>query len=202
MLVTKFAEFTVATRDAGLADDVYQASARAVVDWFGATIAGADQPPAQALAAALAREGAGDATVLLGNGGLSPRNAALVNGTASHTVEMDDIYRDGIYHPGSPTVAAALATAELVGASGERLLHAVAVGYEIGSRIAAAIQPAHYAYWHTTGTVGTIGAAAAAAELLELDVARFAHALATATTGAAGLQQAFRSDAMSKPLHA
>jgi 2-methylcitrate dehydratase PrpD len=61
---------------------------------------------------------------------------------------------------------------------------------------------AHYKYWHNTGTIGTFGAAAAAAEILELDPAQFAHALCTAATFAAGLQQAFRMDSMSKPLHA
>jgi 2-methylcitrate dehydratase PrpD len=63
------------------------------------------------------------------------------------------------------------------------------------------MQPAHYRYWHTTGTVGTLGAAAAVGSLLGLDAERLAHALANATTMAAGLQQAFRSDAMTKPLH-
>src|SRR5918997_329965 len=61
---------------------------------------------------------------------------------------------------------------------------------------------AHYKHWHNTGTIGCFGAAAAAAEALELDRARFAHALATVATFAAGLQQAFRMDSMSKPLHA
>jgi 2-methylcitrate dehydratase PrpD len=61
---------------------------------------------------------------------------------------------------------------------------------------------AHYRHWHNTGTIGCFGAAAAAAELLGLDQARFAHALATVATFAAGLQQAFRMDSMSKPLHA
>ena len=63
------------------------------------------------------------------------------------------------------------------------------------------MNPDHYRYWHTTGTVGAIGAAAAAGEILALPAAGLAHALATATTLAAGLQQAFRSEAMSKPLH-
>jgi 2-methylcitrate dehydratase PrpD len=61
---------------------------------------------------------------------------------------------------------------------------------------------AHYKHWHNTGTIGAFGAAAAAAEALELDRGKFAHALATVTTFAAGLQQAFRMDSMSKPLHA
>jgi 2-methylcitrate dehydratase PrpD len=61
---------------------------------------------------------------------------------------------------------------------------------------------AHYRYWHNTGTIGSFGAAAAAASLYGLDAMRFAHALATVATFAAGLQQAFRMDSMSKPLHA
>ena len=125
------------------------------------------------------------------------RAAALINGTAAHPVEVDDIFRDGIYHPGAPTIAAAMALA-----GKGSLLRAVTVGYEISTRIGAAMGRAHYKYWHNTGTVGAFGAAAACAELLELDQKRFAHALATVATFAAGLQQAFRTDSMSKPLHA
>jgi 2-methylcitrate dehydratase PrpD len=89
-----------------------------------------------------------------------------------------------------------------VGADGEAFLRAVVVGYELSTRIGATLGRAHYRYWHNTGTVGTFGAAAAAAALYGLDGARFGHALATAATFAAGLQQAFRTDSMSKPLHA
>jgi 2-methylcitrate dehydratase PrpD len=118
-------------------------------------------------------------------------------------VEFDDIYRDALYHPGCPTIAAALAVAEDQGRSGLQLLQAITIGYEISTRIGLAIQPAHYRFFHTTGTVGCFGSAAAAAVLLapqDTNVVR--HALATAASFAAGLQQAFRSDAMTKPLHA
>jgi 2-methylcitrate dehydratase PrpD len=159
--------------------------------------------PARILELALAADASGGTASLVPSGRRLPaRTAALINATASHTAEMDDIYREGIYHPGSPTVAAALAVGEQFGRSGSDLLRAVGIGYEIGDRIAETINPAHYRYWHTTGTIGTIGAAAATAALLGLDTEKFAHALATATTMGAGLQQAFRSDAMSKPLHA
>jgi 2-methylcitrate dehydratase PrpD len=73
------------------------------------------------------------------------------------------------------------------------------VGYEISTRIGAAMGKAHYKHWHNTGTIGAFGAAAAAAEALDLDRKKFAHALATVTTFAAGLQQAFRMDSMSSP---
>jgi 2-methylcitrate dehydratase PrpD len=203
MVLRRFADFAVTQRDTALPSDVTHAATRAVVDWFAATIPGADMAPARILRETLADElGDGPARLVPDGVRARPRTAALINSTASHTAELDDIYREGLYHPGSPTVAAALAAAEVVGASGPAVLRAVAVGYEIGDRIAAAVQPDHYTFWHTTGTVGTIGAAAAAAEILGLDAGRFTHALATATTMAAGLQQAFRSDAMSKPLHA
>src|SRR5260221_2795077 len=61
---------------------------------------------------------------------------------------------------------------------------------------------AHSRYWHSPGTIDCFGACAAAAELLKLEAKQFAHALATVATFAAGLQQAFRMDSMSKPLHA
>ena len=203
MVVKEFAEFAVAQRGAPLADDVYNAATRALVDWYSATLAGAGMEPARILRLALGiSESRGSSTLIPDGVGVDARAAALINGTASHTAELDDIFRDGIYHPGAPTVAAALAAAQRLQSSGEQLLRAIAVGYEISDRIAAAMQPAHYRYWHTTGTVGTIGAAAAVAELLGLDAEPFAHALATATTNAAGLLQAFRSDSMSKPLHA
>ena len=142
----------------------------------------------------------GNARLALGRRA-STRAAALINGTAAHAVEVDDIFKFGIYHPGAPTIAAALATAQSIGASGEQFLRAVIVGYEISTRIGAAMGRAHYKYWHNTGTIGTFGAASAAAELYGLDAKRFAHALATSATMAAALQQAFRMDSMSKPLH-
>ena len=99
-------------------------------------------------------------------------------------------------------ICAALAAAQARGADGEALLRAMVVGYEVSTRIGVAVQPSHYKYWHTTGTIGTFGAAAAVATVLKLDAEQTAHALANAGTFAAALQQAFRSDAMSKPLHA
>ncbi|MDH3672706.1 MAG: MmgE/PrpD family protein [Gammaproteobacteria bacterium] len=202
MLVDKLSDYATTTRTERLPDDVVHAAKRCVIDWFAATIPGGVIPPATLLIEALEDDiGHGDATLFPSGRTTTIRTAALINGTAAHTVEFDDIYRDAIYHPGAPVVAAALATAQGHHTSGEHLLRAVIAGYEISTRIGVAVTPAHYEYWHTTGTVGTFGAAAAVAVLLGLDNKRTAHALANAGTMAAGLQQAFRSDAMSKPLH-
>lgn len=188
---------------APLSDTVRHHARRALIDWFAALLPGALLPPATLLAEGLADEiGHGRAIVYGRNLPASLRAAALINATASHTIEFDDIFRDAVYHPGCPVIAAALAAAQAKGATGEQLLRAIVVGYEISTRIGVAVQPSHYRFWHTTGTIGTFGAAAAVASILKLDATRTAHALATAGTFAAALQQAFRSDAMSKPLHA
>lgn len=203
MPLQTFGDWIAKQSRAELSDEIAHHATRAFLDWMGAAIAGGGEPPAVLLTRAFAAETPNHgATLIPGGQRTDARTAALINGTASHTVEVDDIFRDGIYHPGSPTVAAVLALAEPAGSSGRDVLSAIAVGYEVGTRIAAAIQPSHYRFWHTTGTVGAIGAAAGAAAAIGLDGEQSGHALATATTLAAGLQQAFRSDAMSKPLHA
>ena len=182
-LVERFADWAVSFRENLLEKNVEHHARRAVIDWHAALYPGMVVPPVTLMKKAFAGESE------------SPRLKALIEGTAAHTVEVDDIYRDGIYHPGAPTIAAAFAI-------NKNLVRAIVVGYEISTRIGAAMGKAHYKHWHNTGTIGCFGAAAAAAEALQLNRSQFAHALATVTTFAAGLQQAFRMDSMSKPLHA
>lgn len=201
-VIETYAAFAASLRTTSLSDAVRHHAERAIVDWFAACVPGGVMAPATLVAAALDDQvGAGAASLVPGGQRATPQTAALINGTASHTVEFDDIFRDGLYHPGTPTISAALAAAELAGADGDRLLAGVVAGYEVSNRIAMAVNPRHYDYWHTTATVGCFGAAAAASVILDLDAGQTAHALGTAATMAAGLQQAFRADAMSKPLH-
>ena len=198
----RFAAFAQKFRSEKLEGDVLHHAKRAVIDWHAALYPGAVVPPATLLEQSLVEElGRGDARLALGKRATT-RAAALINGTAAHTVEVDDIYRDGIYHPGAPTIAAAMAVSQAKDLSGAQFLRAVVVGYEISTRIGAAMGKAHYKHWHNTGTIGCFGAASAVAELLQLNQTQFAHALATVATFAAALQQAFRMDSMSKPLHA
>ena len=185
-VVERCAAWAEAFRSQPIPGEVLHHARRALIDWHAALLPGSIVAPATLLKKAFAEE--------FERG--YPRALALINGTAAHTVEVDDIYRDGIYHPGAPTIAAALALKP------ENPLRAIVVGYEISTRIGAAMGRAHYRYWHNTGTIGCFGACAAASEVLGLSKQQFAHALATVATFSAGLQQAFRMDSMSKPLHA
>jgi 2-methylcitrate dehydratase PrpD len=202
-VLERLADFSATLWGEELPGDVIHAAKRCLVDWYAAAIPGGVVAPATLFAEALAEElDHGKARLVPSGRGATTRAAALINGIAAHTIEFDDIFRDGIYHPGAPVIAAALALAESKGAGGERLVRAIIAGYEISTRLAQAVNPSHYRYWHTTGTIGSFGSAAAAAALLKLGPRETLHALANAGTLAAGLQQAFRADAMSKPLHA
>ncbi len=201
-LTETFAEFAAGLAARPLAPEVAHHAKRAVIDWYAAVLAGSVIAPSTLLEKAYADDLDRGNALLVSGRKATARAAALINGTAAHAEEVDDIFRDAIYHPGAPTIAAALAAAHDTGATGETFLKGVVAGYEISTRIGAALGRAHYKYWHNTGTVGTFGAAAAAASVYGLDARSFAHALGTCGTFAAGLQQAFRADSMSKPLHA
>ncbi len=201
MLVDDYARYALMQQTTKLNDEVLHHTKRALVDWFAAYLPGAVTAPATLLEQALEEDiGHGNARLISGIA-TTLRSAAMINGTASHTVEFDDIYRDAGFHPGSPIISAALAAAQTCGASGDAFLRAIVIGYEISTRTGVAVMPSHYKFWHTTGTVGAFGAAAAVASLIGCNREQFAHALATVGTFASGLQQAFRSEAMSKPFH-
>ncbi len=203
MLAQKLGDHIADLGYADLPQPVIHACKRCLLDYLAAVLPGGNEPPARALQQALVDDlDRGPATLLPSGRRATARTAALINGVAAHTLEVDDIYRDAIYHPGPPVISAALAALQATGGSGRDLITGIVAGYEISNRIGVAVQPAHYDYWHTTGTVGAFGAAAAAAKIFRLTGKQSKHAIANAATQAAALQQAFRSDAMSKPLHA
>lgn len=204
MVIDQLADYARQECARALPEAVAHHAKRAVIDWFSALFPGIGEAPGPQLMRAHAAEiGHGRSSLPGQRQRAFAATAAWINGSISHAVEFDDIFRDAVYHPGCPTISAALAVAEAQGASGADFLRAVTVGYEISTRIGVAVQPSHYRFFHTTGTVGCFGSAAATAALLapaQPEVMR--HALATAASLAAGLQQAFRSDAMTKALHA
>ncbi len=202
MLLETIADYAVKEQTSKLPKQAIHHAKRAVIDWYASLLPGSRIAPAVQLEQALADELDHGRAKLAHGRRATVRAAALINGSASHAVEFDDIWRNAVYHPGAPVIAAALAVAQSQNATGEQFLRGIIVGYEVSTRIGEAVMPSHYKYWHTTGTVGCFGAAAAAATLLGCNREQFMNAIGTVATFAAGLQQAFRSEAMSKPLHA
>src|SRR5262249_15202414 len=202
MVLQTIADYAVKEQTANLKPEVIRHAKRAVIDWYASLLPGSRVPPATLLEQALAEE-LDHGKARLGSGRRATlRAAALVNGAASHAVEFDDIWRDAVYHPGAPVIAAALAAAQTQGASGERFLRGVIVGYEVSARIGDAVMPSRDSFGPCNDNAGCLGAAAADATVMGCDGEQFMNALGTVGTFAAGLQQAFGSEAMSKPMHA
>lgn len=194
------ARWAAALQPRDLSAAAQHAAARAYLDWLGSVAAGADTPPAQ-MARAILPDGPPEASVFGERRRLPAAAAAFANGVAGHVVEMDDLHRPSTFHPAAPIIPAALALAERERVGGAELLTAIAAGFEIGCRIGEAGNPAHYRFFHTTGTAGCFGATAAAAHVLGLPAEVFAHALGSAGTLAAGLWEFNADGAMSKHLH-
>jgi 2-methylcitrate dehydratase PrpD len=171
-----------------------------VLDWIGCAVIGAAAPAGRTLAGWAADAASGPCHVL-GAGRRDAWTAALVNGAVGNVLEMDDIHRAAILHPGPVVVPAALALAEREGASAHGFLDAVVRGYEAMIRVGMAVGPDHYRFWHNTATCGPFGAAAAGGSLLGLDRAALVHAFGNAGTQAAGLWQVRHEPVMSKQLH-
>lgn len=202
MLSRHIADFTVGLSYEDLPASVVEESRTAVTDWLGSVAAGSREPPAEMLAAVVRRAGGNHQATLVGfNEKSSALNAALVNGTSCHILELDDLHRSSILHPAAPIISAAAAAAEERGASGCELIAAVVTGFEVGIRIAEAVTPSHYYYWHTTATCGTFGAAIAAAKIYSLTADQIIDALGNAGSQAAGLWEFLQDGAMTKHLH-
>lgn len=201
-LTLRIAERALQLRHADLPADVRRVARDCVADWLGCTFAGLGEPASRIVAKTVRDEGGAHQATLIGLGAeASVAQAALLNGTASHALDYDDVNLALPGHPGVAILPAVLALAEWREASSADFITAFVAGYETACRVGALVAPSHYANgFHATSTIGSIGAAAACAHLLRLSPEQAAHAIGTAATQAAGLKAMFGT--MAKPLHA
>ncbi|HET6518942.1 MAG TPA: MmgE/PrpD family protein [Geminicoccaceae bacterium] len=161
----------------------------------------ADSTPAMMQAVgALGLDGGGAASVFADRQGYAPPAAALVNGALAHSLDFDDTHAASSLHPSAPVLPAALAAAEMTGASGAGLLAGVIAGYEVITRISMALGPGdHYERgFHPTATCGAFAAAAAAGRVFGLTAERMASGLGIALSQAAGSLQFLENGAWTK----
>lgn len=157
-----------------------RSAVRAVQDLVGSAIAGAATPGGRAVRqAALASWGSGPARVWFSDARLTVPGAAFVNAAYGSMLDLDDGHRAAAGHPGAAIVPAALATAQAIGADADRLLTAIALGFEIGVRIAAS-RDINQLRTTDTGQWCGYGVAVAAGWLRGLPPGTIAHAMAIA----------------------
>lgn len=118
-----------------------------------------------------------------------------------NVLEMDDVHRAAILHPGPVVWPAALSAARDEKAGMNELLDGAVQGYEAVIAIGATLDAHHYGFWHNTSTAGGFGAAAAAASLYELDPERITWSLGNIGSLAGGFWHMRHAPVMTKQLH-
>jgi 2-methylcitrate dehydratase PrpD len=198
----ELAEFASSLSYADIPSDTVEHAKLSVLDTLGCALFGSTLPWLELLRRAVLREGATPLATLLGSSKqVSMTQAALVNATAAHSFEFDDIHMGGMFHPGALTLSASLAVGEERHISGKNLLTAIVAGNEVGARVGKSVGIAHFrAGFHPQGTVGTFAAAASAGHALSLGADALQHALGIAGSRSSGLMAA-QEGSMVKRLH-
>lgn len=197
------ADFSAGLRFEQIPAEVLQRIKLSLLDSIGVCLHGVTLPWTRHVQALVEAEEARPRASIFGSGvRTSAANAALVNCTAGHAFELDDIHKESIIHPGSLTVPVALALAEARGgANGRDLVTALVAGYEVGARVGnAATVRLLLNGFHPQGTSGAFAATACAARLLGLTARLTQHAFGIVGSQAGGLMAA-QEGAMVKRLH-
>lgn len=152
-----------------------------LLDTLASMISGSELLPGQAALRYIRSHSEKGAATIVGSAiTAAPVDAALANGVMAHADETDDSHNASRSHPGCAVVPAALAAGEEFGIDGARLLRAVTLGYDIGTRVVLAMGGFEFSYESSLAThsiAGTFGAAAAATCAAGLDAREMRWAL-------------------------
>ena len=168
-----------------LPEPVRRRAATILADDIGAMVAGSVEPQVARVRECLTRTASGtkEATVFAkGAPQVDRYSAASANGMAITWCELDEGFRNASCHGGAYTIPALLAEAEAQGRTVDEVLRALAVAYEVTTRLALAF-PFPVFNVHPHAAFATIGAAAAAALVRRYD----AKTMLDAVTGAASM---------------
>ena len=178
-ITEEMANFVVSVRNEDVSPEIQYIAKRCVIDGIGVILAGATEECTRIVLDYVRSVAGKRESTVLGTGKTkAPAHlAALVNATAGHSMDWDDTVlprtpdRAVLIHPTLAPLAAGLAIGEKSGASGQELLTAFVVGFEIECMVAEAIHPDHWLRgYHTSSTVGVLGAATAVSNILVLRV--------------------------------
>lgn len=147
-----------------------------ILDTVAAMVSGSTLPPGRhAIDFARAYGGPATCTVVASTALCGPIEAALANAVLAHSDETDDSHAPSLSHPGAAVVPATLAAAERWKIDGARFVRAVALGYDVGTRVTMTLDPDLFqtkGHKSTHAVAGAWGAAAAAGSCAGLDAQR------------------------------
>lgn len=203
-ITDKLAKFIKEIQFENLPDIVVEKAKENVLDNLGSALASANTADILNMIKEIKKyDFQNDCTIWGSNKKASLFNAALINGSMGHTIEMDDVHKQSKCHPGTVVIPAALAVGEFNKISGKELLLSIVIGYEVILHIGMGIGAASHRLkgWHATATCGPFGAAAVTSKMLNQDIKKIRSALGIAGTQASGLWAFAADGATSKKYH-
>ncbi len=170
-------------------DDVMHEAKRAILGYFAAAFSGIESPIWQSAKRALQEIGQPGACTALGTTTRwSPQDAAFLNAISGNVLDFDDTHLPTIIHPSSPVVPVLWALSNRLQFSGQEMLEALILSFEVMCRLGNATHPDSYKRgFHVTATCGTVGAAVAAALLLKRNQQQLKDIIGLAANQGAGL---------------
>ena len=203
-ITSKLARFSAELCYEDLSPEVVDWAKYLCLDFAGVTLAGSTTPSAKVAVKAIDGLGRTGPSPIIGTPQrVLPEYAAMANGTAFHSIEMDDVNNEASLHPGVVAYPTALVMGDVVTVDGKTFITAIAAGYDVMVRLGRALRPSeHYDRgFHPTGTCGAFGAAAVASRILGLQGDTFAHALGIAGSQSSGSMEFLAQGAWTKRLH-
>jgi len=205
-MTEKFAEFCEDIKFDNLPLDVVKRTKLLIIDTVGIIIRArhdAESTPSLVSSIEKLEMNNGSCQVFSDKNSYTPSAAALLNGTLAHSLDFDDTHAEASLHSSAPILSAALAAAQMKKSSGQELITACVLGYEIQIRLGlAGGSSAHYKKgFHPSATCGIFGAAAAAGYLIGLNKQQFISAFGIALSQSAGSMQFLTDGAWTKRSH-
>jgi 2-methylcitrate dehydratase PrpD len=140
-------------------------------------------------------------TILVDGTGVTKAGAAFATAEMIHRGARLDVYRM-LTHPGTSILPAAFVAAESAGSTGEDLITALAIGYEVQARLAGDWIPSTQARGFRSSPIfGIFGAATAAGRLLGLDEDELVTTIALCVELASGNLEGARTGSNSFTIH-
>ena len=190
-VILKLGNYMAEAAGRALPEEVIEKTKHHILDTLAAMVSGTELPPGKvAQAMAKAHTGEKTATIVGTNILCGPIEAAMINGMLAHSDETDDSHAPSQSHPGCSIVPATLAASEQFGTDGTRMLRAVALGYDIGTRVTMTLGALDYqmtSHRSSHSIAGNFGSAAAAGCVAGLNPQQMRWVLDYASQQAAGI---------------
>ena len=176
----------------------------AIIDWIGYSIAGTCTKQANPFRNFQSELPKGNSLNLFNKKSLSPFDSTFVNAAVGNILELDDVHRTSIIHPGDTIIPAAIATSSFKPVNAMDFLISIVIGYETAIRMGICLGTDHYKYFYSSATCGIFGAAATSSYIHNHDrnknfiLSKLNYSIQLATMNSSGIWQCRKGEGEAK----